>query len=63
MEIRNIIEILILFQLVIVSWMCINNAKKYLELLEIIEKVDKKHIANGNLIIELIWMRKRKLYL
>lgn len=54
MEIRNIIEILILFQLIIVSWMCINNAKKYLELLELIEKVDKKHIANGNLIIELI---------
>lgn len=34
--------------------MCIKNIKRDIELLELIEMVDKKHTANGNLLIEII---------
>ena len=43
MEIRDIIIIIMFIQLVIVSWICIRNAEKILQLQETIKMVDDKH--------------------
>ena len=45
--------------IIVLGSMCIKNIKRDIELLELINKIDEKHTANGNLLSEIINKIKR----
>lgn len=45
--------------IIVLGVMCIKNIKRDIELLELINKIDEKHTANGNLLAEIISKIKR----
>lgn len=54
MEVRDIITITIFIQLVIVSFMCVRNAQRNLDLLKLIEELNELHKQKEEIIIQMI---------
>ena len=54
MEIKEIIIIIMFVQLVIVTFMCVRNAERHLELIDLIQKLNKLHTEKENLTVEMI---------